>query len=123
MDHSFINIFRLTWVKIHGTKYTRGCIVVSKVEDDVPQFSQIVDILLDENGVYFFVLNKLPPPHYCEHYHAFAVDHCTSQNICLIKQHELADYHSYCFHQTFDVSQRSQHFIVLKHYVLPVDIK
>ena len=81
MDHSFINIFRLTWVKIHGSKCKHGCLPISKVEDDVPQFSEIVDILLDENGVYFFVLNKLPPPHYCEHYHAFAVDHCTSENI------------------------------------------
>ena len=58
---------RLSWVKIHGTIYKPGCIVVSGYTDDSPEFSEVIEVIIDEDGVLYFVLQKLLPPEYYSH--------------------------------------------------------
>ena len=58
--HVYI-LCRLSWVKIHGTMYKPGCIVASGHAEDIPEFSEVVELISDEHGVHYFVLRRLPP--------------------------------------------------------------
>ena len=83
----------------------------------MPEFSQVVDILIDDNGVAYFALQKMSETNHSKHYHAYTVDYSTTSNVFIGKQEEFIDYHSYYTHQTFNAQQRSQHYIVLKYYI------
>ena len=97
--------------------YKPGCIVVSGYTDDSPEFSEIIEVILDEDGVLYFVLQKLLPPEYFSHYHAYTVDRGTLSITFVCKQEELLDHHPYNFHQSFNVALRNVYFIVLKYHL------
>ena len=83
----------------------------------MPEFSQVVEIVLDENGTPYFALQKMPLPDYCRHYHAYAVEQCTDFNVFICKQSNFIDYHTYYTHQAFNALQQ---YIVLKYYIIGI---
>ena len=87
--------YRLSWVKMHGTVYKPGCIVISGCAEDTPEFSEVVEVISDERGVHYFVLQKLSPPDYFHHYHAYTVDKNTASAYSVCKQEEVIDHHPY----------------------------
>ena len=97
--------------------YKPGCIVASGHAEDIPEFSEVVELISDEHGVHYFVLRRLPPPDYFHHYHAYTVDRNTTSAFFVCKQEELLDYHPYHFHQSFDTALRRIYFIVLKYHI------
>lgn len=65
-------VFSSTWVKVNGVEYKAGLVICSTMEEDMPVFCQISDILLVEEHVYFLT-NKLFTDNFDEHHHAFRV--------------------------------------------------
>ena len=48
--HSFN---RANWVKSKGQKYKANCMIITQVDDDSPQFSQIKDIYIVDSKILF----------------------------------------------------------------------
>ena len=86
------------------------------MNDDVPEFSKLCDLLCDDNGVYHFVLRKLPQPDYYRHYHSYALQD-QPQDFTICQQEKLVDFHAYSLHQSFNSSLRFLYFIVLKYFI------
>ncbi|CAK6981099.1 uncharacterized protein LOC122832408 isoform X2 [Scomber scombrus] len=66
------DVFSTSWVKVDGVEYKGGLVVCSSMEEDMPVFCQIDDVLLVEDDVYFLT-KKLFTEMFVEHHHAFKV--------------------------------------------------
>ena len=62
------DVFSTSWVKVDGVEYKGG--LCSKMEEDMPFFCQIVDILLVEDDI-FLLTHKLLTENFDENHHAF----------------------------------------------------
>ena len=58
------------WIELGGTLYKRGVFVVTSSEL-LPQFSQIVDIVVTERSQCFFICEEYETICFCKHYHAY----------------------------------------------------
>lgn len=47
------DVFSTSWVKVDGVEYKGGLVVCSSMEEDMPVFCQIRDVLLVEDDIYF----------------------------------------------------------------------
>ncbi|KAM4531403.1 uncharacterized protein PAE49_023617 [Odontesthes bonariensis] len=88
------DVFSTSWVKVDGVEYKGGLVVCSSMEEDMPVFCQIDDVLLVEDDVYFLT-KKLFTEMFVEHHHAFKV--LPTEERCVMKMTELK-----C-HQPFDI--------------------
>jgi len=66
------DVFSTSWVKVDGVEYRAGLVVCSAMENEMPVFCQISDVLLVDNLIYLLV-NKLFTENFDEHLHAFRV--------------------------------------------------
>ena len=101
-------------MKIHGTTYKPGCIVVTAITHETPEFSQVIDILMDKNRRVYFALQRMVLPEFCKHYHAYVIKHSPETDVFIGKQSDFIDYHPYYTHQTFNAIKD---YIVLKYYI------
>ena len=110
--------YRYSWVKITGTEYRPGDILVWKFTDDTPTFCRLNKIYSDSCDNFYFDCIQLEIPHYDSHYHAYIVD--TSSNVAsvLCQQAELCDHHSYSLHHSFNPALRNIHFVVPKYHII-----
>ena len=76
---------------ISGTTYRKGTVVVCGVEDDIPMFGSIVDIIVTPIQECFFVLSAFTTSAFQHHYHAYEVCPTDSNFVCHFRQ--LFDYH------------------------------
>ena len=84
-------MYRLKAVEIKGIKYQQGSVVVLKVEQDIPQFGKLVEVILTPSKQYLFVILQLATLQYQHHYHAYEV--CTTDEIAVCKCQDMYDYH------------------------------
>ncbi|RVE61678.1 hypothetical protein OJAV_G00174850 [Oryzias javanicus] len=87
-------VFTTSWVKVDGVEYRAGLIVCSLVEDEMPVFSQILDVLLVDDDIFLFT-HKFLTECFDEHHHAFKILRTEEKSI--VKTTELK-----C-HKPFDV--------------------
>ena len=114
-------MYRYSSVKIHGTTYKPGCVVVRRMDDDDdPEFCRLEKIASDSSENFYFVLTVLPTPEYVPHYHAYSVRKVPSPSsqTVVCKQSELSHYLPYSLHQSYDVSLRHTYFVVLKYRII-----
>jgi len=106
---------RTNWVRVCGTLYRVGVIVLVKMMSDMPQFGQVVDIVLHHSTKPLLVVDTLDTVRFNRHFYAYEVNEKTTRAFQVIKQEELADHHTLCAY----TPQNSQQFMVpLKYYVL-----
>ncbi len=98
---------RYSWVKIHSTTYKPGSVVIANIVDDYPRFCRIEEVVSNDAMSFFFVLKELAPPEYCPHFHAYIVNKQATTNICVSRQKDLYDHHSYVLQQSFDISLKN----------------
>ena len=84
-------IDRVRYAEICGTKYSTGNIVACYIEDDMPVFGQIMDIIVLPTSVCLFVLKPFVSTTFNTHYHAFEVS--AVDYVLFYQQHELLDFH------------------------------
>ena len=104
--HSFN---RANWVKSKGQKYKANCMIITQVDDDSPQFSQIKDIYIVDSKILFGVIifNTVS---FCRHFHAYEVAETSLCNIVNIEELE--------FPYTEILRQsESKHFVVIRYHI------
>lgn len=69
-----MNLFSTTWVKISGTKYTTGMVLMINHNDQCPTFGRIKDICINECDKVYFCIIILNIVAFSEHLQAYAVD-------------------------------------------------
>lgn len=79
-------VYATSWVKINGIEYRSGLVIWTAMNDDMPVFCEICDVLLVEDSV-FFLTTRLLTETFDEHSHAFKVFRC--ENKCLLTMSEL----------------------------------
>ena len=79
-------------MQIKGTKYSKGSVTVIEAAV-IPTFGLIVDLLVVDVDVSFFVCEILTIEYYEEHLHAFKVTKETPVSLAICQHKELGDYH------------------------------
>ena len=86
-----LHMCRVTWIKVLGTRYSPGRVVVLSVQL-VHLFGLICDVLTFDVSVYFLVCETLITECFCSHYHAYEVSYDNSPVYIFVKQSDLADH-------------------------------
>ncbi len=84
-------LVRVKHAEICGTKYCKGYMVPCYIDDDMPVFGQIMDMIILPTSKCLFVLKPFVSSTFNAHYHAFEVS--PVQEVLLYYQHELVDFH------------------------------
>lgn len=102
------DVFSTSWVKVDGVEYKAGLVICSAMEEDMPVFCQISDVLLVEDQ-HFFLTNKLFTENFDDHHHAFRV--LRSVERCLLKMSELKFHKPFDIQSSYNVSDESMYII------------
>lgn len=79
-------VFSTSWVRVDGIEYKSGLVVWFGMEENIPLFCEISEVLLLDNSV-IFLTTKLLTETFDEHCHAFRVSRCEER--CLLKLSDL----------------------------------
>lgn len=106
-------LVRTSWVKVYGTKYARGCVVVVALHHGVPIFGKVEQILI-VGEIVILRYKRLRVLEYVSHLNAYKV--VELNEIACIKQKELKDFHPLSLYKGIGrFSQDS--FVVLRYRV------
>ncbi len=103
----------MSWVKIFGTRYSEGCVIITGLNYGQPIFGQISKILLAMGNI-ILQYNTLQVVQYSEHLNAYEVAPCYDVNF--IKREDLQDFHPLGIHQGFG-NNANKLFVVLRYRV------
>lgn len=79
-------------MQVHGTKYQEGSIVTLS-SNTLPLFGRIINILVIDVDIVYFVCEMLETEEFNSHLHAFVVSTQKPIPLVVLKQNELADFH------------------------------
>ena len=102
-------------MRIRGTLYRVGLVVLIKFSEDMPVFGRIVDIILHECTKPILVLEILETQCFNRHYFAYEVIEKNIRTFHLCTQSELTDHHTLSM---YTPQNSHQYMIPLKYYVL-----
>ena len=100
---------------MHSTLYRVGVIVLSKVVNDVPQFGEVVDIVLHHSVKALLVIDMLDTGRFNRHFYAYEVKERANRVLQVCTQGDLADHHTLC---AYTPQNSGQFMVPLKYYVL-----
>ena len=104
---------RMSWVKIFGTGYSEGCVIITGLNYGQPTFGKISKVLLAIGNI-IFQYKTLQVLGYSEHLNAYEVIPC--DGVHFIKQDDLQDFHPLGIHQGFG-NNANKLFVVLRYRV------
>ena len=102
-------------MRIRGTLYNVGAVVLTKFNEDMPVFGRIVDIILQESMKPLLVVDVLETMCFNRHFYAYEVKEENIRAFYVCKQSDLADYHTLSI---YTPQNSRQLMIPLKYYVL-----
>lgn len=108
----FILTCSAAWIEIGGTTYKNGIFVVT-ASDIVPQFSQIVDIVVLEQEKCFFICEPYETLGFYNHYHAYQVVKSRAPELNAIQQCDLVDFYPLSLHSVSNSS-----YICMKYHII-----
>lgn len=103
-----------SWITHFGTEYHPGLLICSKIEEDLPVFSQIKNTVAF-NGAHFLLIQDLETLSFAEHFHAFNVVQGNNENVSVLNVVNLR------FFKPFDL-QTTYGFDRYDQYVVPVHV-
>ncbi len=104
---------RISWVKIYGTRYSEGCVIITGLNYGQPTFGKITKVILVLGDI-IFQYRALEVLEYSESVNAYEV--ISSCDVKFIKQDDLEDFHPLGIHQGFG-SNAKKSFVVLRYRV------
>lgn len=123
MHHYAINkriyvfyLYRVSYANINGTKYAKGCILLCTFWNDDPLFGKLVDLIVTEENICWFIMQPCIVKQFNEHYNGYEVE--LKQDYFVCQQEDLADYNPLTISKSFDLAVLSN-FVVLKYHVFP----
>ena len=105
---------RTTWVKVLGTKYSKGSIIITSLTYGNPVFGEVMRILISDQGIVMFCYQRLETINYVKHLNAYRV--VNSGEAKYIAQDKLIDYHPLGKHNGFG-QNASTYSVVLRNRV------
>ena len=103
----------MSWVKVFGTYYSEGCVIVAGLSYGQPIFGKICKVLL-AMGKVIFQYKTLLVLEFLEHLNAYEVRLCN--DVHFIKQGDLQDFHPLNIHCGFG-NNANRSFVVLRYRV------
>ena len=105
---------RTTWMKVMGTKYSKGSIIITGLTYGNPVLGEVIRILISDQGIVVLCYERLDAVDYVKHLNAYRV--VSSGEVDFIAQDQLVDYHPVGKHNGFGQSANS-YFVVLRYRV------
>ena len=99
-----------------GTRYAIGSVVFYGIDNDIPVFGKIKDIIVLGHNDHLFVLIPYVGNWFSSHFNAYEVQ-CHPNQIILCGQKELVDYHALSFSKSFSPSLSHKLYVSLKYHV------
>jgi hypothetical protein len=104
----FEEIYLANYVKVCGSKYKTGDVVILSFENDWPTFGAILHIM-HASGKVTFVVQKLFTVTYSSHYHAYEVERTDDRTA--VGYLNLADWHPLSLHTGFGQNAKCQYIV------------
>ena len=101
LSQFLLTSYRVTNVEITGTYYKIGDVIVYDIDNDVPVFGEIHDIITNKLLQCYFVLVPYIGYEFHAHINAYAVEREMNQYIICV-QKEFIDHHVLSFSKQFD---------------------
>ena len=109
-----LSLHRTTWVKVHGTRYSKGCIMIVGMEYGTPLFGEVNRVYIIDGRSFTFQYKKLLTSEYVQHLNAYRVVYANDMGY--VKQAELQDFHPLGIHKGYGCYS-AQLYIVLRYRV------
>ena len=106
---------RVRYAEVHGTNYAKGYVVPCYIEDNLPVFGKITDIVIIQSCICVFVLKPYISTTYNHHFHSFEVS--LMDDIFFYEQNELVDFHPLFISKSYH--SPSPLFVRYKYYLHP----
>ena len=87
-----ISYYRIRSATINGTTYPKKAVVVCAIEDNLPVFGKIEDLIVTPSHECLFVLSILTT-YSNRHFHCFEVIGTSSPELFVCRHRDLVDYH------------------------------
>ena len=101
-------------MKVFGTKYQKGSVVLQTVDVSNPIVGEVIKIFIADQRIVLFMVEQLRIIHYVKHLNAYQV--VNTGQTKYIAQDKLLDYHPLGKHNGFG-ENLSKYFVVLHHRV------
>jgi len=88
-DHVLVFLYSCSWVRVNGTLYKEGFVVVRDVRRDLPLFGRIDKIICVDTQEIFFYLEALRSDGLDQHPNAYSVEPDFASGKVLVKQQHL----------------------------------
>ena len=111
-SHVLSNINRLTWIKVQGTKYKAGGVVVVQMELN-PLLGLVHELIVFDVNDYYIVCEKLVTECFNPHYHSYEVTRSSPKSFAIYKPSDLVDHNVLGLYNRF-----SSLFVTLKYYLI-----
>ena len=105
----------MSWVKVFGTRYAKGCVIITGLNYGQPSFGRIDKVLVVAEIV-VFQYHSLQLIKFSEHLNAY--EELPLYDTHFIKQKDLQDYHSLGIHNGF--GQNANKLFVVLHYKVDI---
>lgn len=107
--------FRVKYVQVASTKYTKEDIVVLGKEEDEPVLGKITKIFVTQDDQCVFATQRLLLTFHA-HYHAYEI--VGTAETVVITPDKLLSHHPYNTHTCYSALLSSSQFVCLKHHLL-----
>ncbi len=112
------SFYRINWIEVAGTYYKPNMVVLYKMEQDIPIFGQISEIL-NSDDKFWFALTVLETQLFNSHFHSYEVKKTNLKILC--EATKIYDYHPLWLYQSYDSNFIDSCFISLKYHVVNED--
>jgi len=102
------------WVRLNGKKYQKGDAILVGEKDELPQFAEILGVLVDGPTILFHI-SILLTLEFVDHFHAYSVKRQVGHVYLLMSSAMCYDGHPYTLYQPSSCSGGSIYYIVLKY--------
>ena len=111
MNIAMAYLCSVSWIEISGTRYKIGSIIIHKSEL-IPGFTKIVDIVMINPTLSYFVCSEYETLYFSHHYHAYAV-HEYSSNVQVIQYSDFMDHNVFT---TYNINDTL--YIPMKYHII-----
>ena len=110
----YFTFYRCSWVKILGTKYAVGNVIITGLNHGLPTFGKVEKIITMNGTIVIFKYKTLNVVEYQERSNAYRVD--LVNDIRLIKHEDIIDFHPLGLHKGFGC-YANKLFVVLRYRI------
>ena len=113
IPHSSSATSRVPHAEIHGTKYSRGDVLLCTFCQDEPVFGKVLDFIVTSSSECFFILKPFITRNFNCHYNAYEVEQIPNEYVVCQQK----DHHVLSISKSFSYSLCNKNFVCIKYHV------